>query len=113
MSLPNEVLHPNNSAEFEKILQDYPDSFIFVDVFTDWCGPCKRFAPIFVEVQQMYKDKAVFAKLNLEHAREIGEKYRITAIPTLLFIKSGNLIDQVVGAMPKGQFVTTIDKILG
>ncbi len=110
--MPSDVLHPTNSAEFDKIMADYPKGYLFVDVYTDWCGPCKRFAPIFKEIQSMYKDKAVFVKLNLEEAREIGERYKITAIPTLLFFKDGQMVKQVVGAMPKGEYINTIEKIM-
>ena len=110
--MPADVLHPSNSEEFNKILAEHPTGFIFVDVYTDWCGPCKRFAPVFQEVQAMYKDKAVFVKLNLEEAREIGAEYKISAIPTLLFFKDGKMIQQIVGAPSKGEYVKVIEKIM-
>ena len=112
MAYPADVLHPSNSAEFDKILAEFTSGFIFVDVYTDWCGPCKRFAPVFKEIQTMYKDKAAFVKLNLEEAREIGDRYKINAIPTLLFFKDGQMVKQVVGAMPKGEYINTIEKIM-
>lgn len=112
MSFPNEILLPSNFEEFEKILSNYLEKYIIVDIYTDWCSPCKRFSPIFSEVHEMYKDKVIFAKVNLEEINEVGNKYKIASIPTVLFFKNGELIKQVIGAIQKGSFIELIENLI-
>jgi thioredoxin len=80
---------------------------VLVDVFTSWCGPCKRVKPIFKELSLEYND-ITFVSLDLDYANWIGEKYDIHAIPTFLFFKDGMMIYKHLGGMFKDGFVRMI-----
>lgn len=72
-----------------------------VDCWASWCGPCRMVGPIIEELAKEMKGKIVFGKLNVDENRETSMKYGIMSIPTLLVFKNGNLVDNVIGAMPK------------
>ncbi|BDC35883.1 MAG: thioredoxin [Candidatus Methanoliparum thermophilum] len=74
---------------------------VVVDCWAEWCGPCRRIAPIIDDLAKEMAGKIVFGKLNVDENRSSSVKYRITAIPTLLIFKDGKFVDQIIGAMPK------------
>ena len=65
------------------------DGVVIVDFFADWCGPCKMLAPIFEEVGNEMEGKAKFIKVNVDEARDIADKFRISTIPTMIVLKNG------------------------
>lgn len=74
---------------------------VLVDCWAPWCGPCRAVAPILDDLAKSYKGQLKIAKLNVDENPRIGSKYRIQSIPTMLFVKNGNLVDQATGALPK------------
>ena len=84
----------------------------FVDFWAPWCGPCRIIGPIVEELAPNYKEKAVIAKMNVDDNPEVAQKYGVTSIPTLMMFKDGKLVDRVVGAMPKNQLQSFIDRNL-
>lgn len=82
----------------EALESDIP---VLVDFYADWCGPCKMVAPIVAELADEYQGVYKIGKLNVDQESATAEKYRVMTIPTLLFIKNGNVVDTVVGAVPK------------
>lgn len=95
-------------------LQDILSSsrLLVVDVYTDWCPPCRNLAPIFHDLSEEYSDDYRFAKLNAEDQRTVAEKFKITAFPTILFIKEGELVGRHVGFMNKAKFKNEIQRYL-
>ncbi len=74
---------------------------VVVDFYADWCGPCKMMGPVIDELAKELDGKVRVGKLNTDENRGIAGKYNIMSIPTILFIKDGVVVDQVMGAVPK------------
>jgi thioredoxin 1 len=88
----------------------YP--LFILDCWAEWCGPCRTIAPVLEEMAKELKGKAVFGKLNVDENMQTANKYRISAIPTLLIFKNGKLLDKLVGAYPKATLAGKIQKYL-
>ena len=86
------------------------DKITVVDFFADWCGPCRKLSPIMDEIEQELSEKAKFTKINTDNNIELAQKYQISGIPTLLVFKNGELVERMVGLMPKSSIVTNIEK---
>jgi len=85
---------------------------VLVDFWAVWCGPCRMVAPIVDEISKEYTGKLKVLKLNTDENPDVAGKYRIMGIPTLMFFKNGQTVDQVVGAVPKSQLKTKVDTLL-
>ena len=85
---------------------------VLVDFWAVWCGPCRMVAPIVDELSKEYTGKLKVLKLNTDENPDIAGKYRIMGIPTLMFFKNGQTVEQVVGAVPTAQLTQKIDTLL-
>jgi thioredoxin 1 len=99
----------DDTFDSEVIKSDIP---VVVDFWAQWCGPCKMIAPILEEIASEYDGKVKVAKMDVDSNTKIASQFKIMSIPSLLFFKEGNLVDQVVGAMPKAQLVERVSKVL-
>ena len=107
MSEPVEV----NDSNFEnEVLKS--DKPCLVDFWAEWCGPCLMVHPILEEIAEEYDGKLKVGKLNVDQNGQTAAKYGIMSIPSLLIFYQGKVVDQIVGAVPKKQFVERIDKIV-
>ena len=84
---------------------------VLVDFWAEWCGPCKMVAPILDELATEYGAKVKIAKVNIDEHQALAGQFRITSIPTLLFFKGGQVVDQVVGLRSKKDFKTKLDQL--
>jgi len=89
-------------ADFDRVIMENP--YVIVDFWADWCAPCKAIEPTIEELARKYAGRVVFAKVNSDENQRKFQDYGVMGIPTLLFFKSGRLVDQVIGAMPRGPF---------
>ena len=85
---------------------------VIVDFWAAWCPPCKILGPIIEEISDDYDGKAVVCKVDVDKNQSLAQKYNIRSIPTVLFIKGGEIKDQVAGALPKDQLIPKIDALL-
>ncbi len=88
------------------------DKLTIVDFFADWCGPCRKLGPIMEEVENDLSDRAKFAKINTDNNIEAAKKYQVSGLPTLLVFKNGEVVERMVGLMPKSSIITNIEKHL-
>jgi len=88
------------------------NQLVVVDCWAPWCGPCQVVAPIIEELARQYAGKVLFGKLNVDENPFIAMRYGIMSIPTLLFFKNGELVDRIVGAIPKQMLEQKIKSFL-
>lgn len=97
-------------ANFESMTKQY--GALVVDCWAPWCGPCRMIAPTIDALAKENKGKVVFGKLNTDENSAIATKFGIMSIPTLLFFKNGQLVDKMIGAVPKQYIEERIKKIV-
>ncbi len=83
-------------------------SLLVVDFWAAWCGPCKMVSPSIEQLAEQYAGKIVFGKVNVDENPRISQRFGIQSIPTLMIVKEGQVIDVMVGALPKGQIENRI-----
>jgi thioredoxin 1 len=87
-------------ADFRSEVEQH-EGLAVVDFWATWCAPCRMIAPILDQLAGEYEGKAKVAKLDVDSNQATATKFKVRSIPTILFFKNGQLVDQVVGAVPK------------
>lgn len=85
---------------------------VLVDFYAEWCGPCKMLAPLIDELATEYAGKAKIVKINTDDSPETAKKYGIMSIPTLIFFKNGQVVEQVMGVQSKDALKEKLDKLV-
>lgn len=98
-------------ANFEETVLN-SDKPVLVDFWAVWCGPCKVVGPVVDEVAEDYADRAVVGKVNVDLNSAVSAQFGIRSIPTLLFFKNGQVVDKIVGAVPKATLSAKLDALL-
>jgi thioredoxin 1 len=88
------------------------DKLSVIDFWAEWCGPCRAIGPVIEELSKEYDGKVNIGKVNVDDNPQISMNYGITSIPAILFIRGGQVVDKLVGAQPKGNFVKKIEQHL-
>jgi thioredoxin 1 len=107
--MSNEIQLTDDSFDKDVLKSAEP---VIVDFWAPWCGPCRMLAPILEDLSKEYAGKVRVGKLNTDEHPRAATKFRISAIPTLLFFKNGEVVNQLVGVHPKAEIKKHIDSLL-
>jgi thioredoxin 1 len=98
----------DGTFESEILSSDIP---AILDFWAPWCGPCKSIAPVLDDLAREYKGKVKICKMNVDENPQTPSRYNVRGIPNIVFFKDGEVVEQIVGAVPKEQLRETIDKL--
>ncbi|UCE67316.1 MAG: thioredoxin [Candidatus Zixiibacteriota bacterium] len=100
-----------NETNFENEVKK-SDIPVMIDFWAAWCGPCRMIAPFVEEASKTYDGKLKVGKIDVDNNQKIASEFAIMSIPAVLFFKNGQVVDQVIGAVPKKALFDKIDKVL-
>lgn len=99
-----------NAENFSQAIKS--SKVVMVDLWANWCGPCRAIAPMIDELSREFSGKATIFKLNIDQNPSIHHQFNVKNIPTLLFFKNGQLVDKMGGATQKAWIAEKINSLL-
>ena len=85
---------------------------VVVDFWAEWCGPCRMIGPLINEMSKDFEGKALVCKVNVDQNANVSAQFGVRSIPTVLFIKNGEVVDKSVGAVPKATLEAKLNALL-
>ena len=99
-----------NEEELEVAIED--NEILLVDMYAEWCGPCKMLGPVLEDIALKYNPNVKVVKVDVDKTPAISEKYHVQSVPTVLFFYNGKLKQTFVGFQPKARFEALLDPIV-
>jgi thioredoxin 1 len=99
-----------NSEDFLKLRADSVLP-IMIDFFADWCGPCQMLSPIVEEIAAEYEGKVEVVKIDIDDSQDLAQEYGVTSIPTVLFLREGQMVEKLVGFQSKDSLKEKLDAL--
>ena len=106
-----EIMEIESMEQFEQEVIGANET-IFIDFYATWCGPCKMVSPIISEIANEYLNSVKVCKVNVDENQDLAVKYNIMSIPTLIFLKNGAVLKNIVGFCSKSELDSTIKSLL-
>ena len=106
----SEIISLNEQSWKDEVINS--ELLVVVDFWAEWCAPCRMMTPTLEEISQEYAGKVKVGKLNVDENSTIAGEYSIMGIPTLLFFRSGKVVDKVVGVVAKKALQDRIEKVI-
>ncbi len=106
----DKIRHVTDASFDSEVLKS--DQPVLIDFWAPWCGPCRAVGPVIDELAEEYDGRLKVVKINVDDNPETPARYGVRGIPNLLIIKNGQVKEQIVGAVPKGQLVRAVDGAL-
>ncbi len=106
-AIPNSPVTVTDQA-FDSLIASYP--IVFVDCWADWCEACHLLERTIASLAQEYAGRIVFARLNADDNPQVGMKFGVMALPNILVFKNGQLVDRIIGAVPKARIESIVNK---
>ena len=103
------MIQIENKEHLEQILSE--NSAVVMDFYADWCGPCKQLSPILEQVSQDQKD-VVFCKINVDENEDLARSYGVRSIPSLKYVKNGDVVKTTLGVQPIKLITESISEIM-
>ena len=105
------MVHTLTDATFEEqVIRS--DKLAVIDFSAEWCGPCRMVSPIIHELAEEYYGRIVTGEVNVDENPQVTMKYKVRNIPTVLFIKNGEVVDKQIGAAPKSTYKNLVEKYI-
>jgi len=95
---------------FDETLAQH-EGLLMVDFWAEWCGPCRAIAPVLEELARDSAGRITLAKVNVDENHALAARYSIRSIPTVLFVRQGKVVDQLIGAVPKAKIKEKLDAL--
>jgi len=104
------VLHLMGANFKEEVLES--EGVVLVDFWAPWCGPCQMVGPVLEEVEKEMGDKIKVGKVNVDEEGSLAQEYEIMSIPAVFVFKDGEVVERLIGAMAKSNYVEVLNKYL-
>jgi thioredoxin 1 len=103
------MIQIENKEQLEQILSE--NSAVVLDFYAEWCGPCKQLMPIIEKVSEDHK-KVAFCKINVDQNEELSKSYGVRSIPTLKYLKKGEVVKTMIGVQPVKEIISNLEEII-
>lgn len=99
-----------NVNELKQVFND--NDYVVIKFGAEWCGPCKQIAPVLDELADKYQDHIKYVSIDVEESYELSAEYKIRNVPTILFIKKGEVMDKAVGSISRNTLIEKIETLI-
>ncbi|MBN2415333.1 thioredoxin [bacterium] len=96
---------------FDAAIAAAGDTLVMVDLYADWCAPCRALAPVLEEVAKEKNNRVLVFKVNVDDNRPLAQRYQVRSIPYVVFIKNGEMVQSLLGLRPKSAYIEVIDSL--